>query len=84
MTISLKKHHAEWITEQVRAGRYASDIEAIEDAIAGKIEADEIERLRARLANSIAQVERGEVVKADDAFFERLRERIDQVGRGKG
>ena len=32
MNIPLKKYQADWIAEQVRIGRYASEIEAIEDA----------------------------------------------------
>lgn len=76
MNIPLKKQHADWIAEQVRAGRYASELEAIEDALAARIEEDEIERLRARLEESIAQVDRGEVIAADDAYFEEKRRMI--------
>ena len=35
MNIPLKKPYADWIAEQVSAGRYASEIEAVEDALAG-------------------------------------------------
>jgi Arc/MetJ-type ribon-helix-helix transcriptional regulator len=76
MNIPLKKRYVDWIAEQVRAGRYTSEIEAIEEAVADKIENDEYERLRARIAESERQIERGEFVRADDAFFERKRRLI--------
>ena len=76
MNIPLKKQHADWIAEQVRRGRYASELEAIEDALAARIEEDEIERLRARLEESIAQVDRDEVISADDAYFDEKRRMI--------
>jgi Arc/MetJ-type ribon-helix-helix transcriptional regulator len=88
MNIPLKKHQADWIAEQMRIGRYASEIEAIEDARAAKIAQDQAawaadgEALRERMQESLAQIERGEVVAADDAFFERLRERVRKVARG--
>lgn len=76
MNIPLKKQHADWIAAQVSAGRYASELEAIEDALATKIEEDEIRGLRARLKESIAQADRGETVLADDAFWESKRRMI--------
>jgi putative addiction module CopG family antidote len=76
MNIPLKKQYADWIAGQISSGRYASEIEAVEDAIAAKIEDEEIERLRARLKESIAQADRGETVVADEAFFERKKQRI--------
>lgn len=88
MTIPLKKHQADWIAEQVRVGRYASEIEAIEDALADKIAKDKAaweadgEVLRERMRVSMGQIERGEVEEADDAFFERLRERVRKVASG--
>jgi Arc/MetJ-type ribon-helix-helix transcriptional regulator len=88
MNIPLKKHHADWTAEQVRIGRYASEIEAIEDALAAKIEEDKAaweadgDVLRERLRESMAQIERGEVVVADDAFFDRLRKRVRKVANG--
>ena len=76
MNIPLKKRYADWIAEQVSAGRYASEIEAIEDAVAEKIENEDYERLRERLRESERQIERGEYVVADDAFFERKKRMI--------
>ncbi len=76
MNIQIKKRYADWIAEQISAGRYASEIEAVEDAIAAKIAEEDVERLRARLRESIAQADRGETVVADEAFFERKKQRI--------
>jgi putative addiction module CopG family antidote len=79
VTIALKKQFKDWIAGQVSSGRYASELEAIEDALAAKIEEEEVARLRARLKESMAQAERGETVPANEAFFERLYARIDEI-----
>ena len=76
MNIPLKKRYQDWIAGQVSAGRYASEIEAIEEAIAEKMENDEAERLWERIQESEAQIERGEYVVADEAFFESKRQLI--------
>ena len=78
MNIQLKKRYADWIAEQISAGRYATEAEAVEDALAKQIEEAEIERLRARLKESIAQADRGETVVADEAFFDELRARVER------
>ena len=83
MNIPLKKRYLDWIAEQVNAGRYASEIEAIEDALAAKIEEDEIARLRERLKESIAQADRGELAPADEVF-QRLYDRIDRIAAERG
>ena len=83
MNIPLKNRYADWIAEQVDAGRNASEIEGIEDAVAEKIENEEYERLRERIRESERQIERGEYVVADDAYFERLKERIRQVAASR-
>jgi len=83
MNIPLKKRYLDWIAEQVNAGRYASEIEAIEDALAAKIEEDEIARLRERLKESIAQADRGELAPADEVF-QRLCDRIDRIAAERG
>ncbi len=87
MNIPLKKHHADWIAEQISAGRYESEAEAVEDALAAKFREDEAawkadgEYLRQRLLESERQIERGEFVVADDAFFESLHEYVREVAR---
>ncbi len=90
MNIPLKKPYADWISQQVTSGRYASEAEAVEDAIAAKMKADnkswqdDGETLRARVRESERQAERGEVIAADDASFDMLRERISTVvSKGK-
>ncbi|MGN6470545.1 MAG: ribbon-helix-helix domain-containing protein [Rhizobiaceae bacterium] len=76
MNIPLKKRYQDWIAEQVSAGRYSSEIEAIEEALREQMERDEANRLWERIQESERQIERGEYVVADDAFFERKRQMI--------
>jgi len=82
MNIPLKKRYADWIAEQVSAGRYASEIEAIEDALAAKIKADDAawkadgEFLRERLRESEDDIRHGRTVVADDTYFERKKQMI--------
>ena len=76
MNIPLKKRYADWIAEQVSAGRYASEIEAIEDAVAEKIRTDEAAYFRERLRKSEEDIRHGRTIVADDAFFERKRQMI--------
>lgn len=84
MNIQLKKRYADWIAEQINAGRYASEAEAVEDALAAKIAEEEIQRLRTRLKESIAQADRGETVVADEAFFDELRARVERTAAKGG
>jgi len=84
MTIPLKKHQADWIAEQVRIGRYASEIEAIEDALADKIADEEDSRLlREKLRRSEEDIAAGRLVSADEVF-DRLRKRIDAIAAKGG
>lgn len=76
MNIPLKKRYADWIAEQVSAGRYASEIEAIEDAVAEKIRADEAAYFRERLRKSDEDIREGRTIVADDAYFERKKQMI--------
>ncbi len=85
MNIPLKKHQAEWIADQVSSGRYGSELEAIEDAIAAKMREDEAQwletrdTLRDRLSQAEDDLEHGRVVVADDAFWDDIHGRIDRV-----
>lgn len=79
MNIPLKKRYQDWIAEQVSAGRYSSEIEAIEEAIAEKMKVDEVEYFRNRLRLSEEDIKAGRVVVADDAFFESKRQRIREL-----
>lgn len=83
MNVPLKKHHADWIAEQISAGRYATELEAIEDAITAKIDNDEIARLQEKLRRSDEDIAAGRVVLADDAFWQRLHDRIDAIEAAK-
>jgi putative addiction module CopG family antidote len=76
MNIPLKKRYQDWIAEQVSAGRYSSEIEAIEEALREQMEREEADRLWERIQESERQIERGQYVVADDAFFESKRQMI--------
>lgn len=88
MNVPLKKHHADWIAEQISAGRYATELEAIEDAIAAKMREDDAawqadgEKLREKLRRGEDDIRNGRTVVADDAFFDRLRDRIRAIENG--
>lgn len=73
MNIRLNKRYAEWIAEQVSTGRYASELEAVEEAIAAKMAVDEAEHFRDRRRQAEDDIREGRTVAADDAFFERKR-----------
>lgn len=89
MNIPLKKHQAEWVAEQISAGRYASELEAIEDAIASKIRKDEAawvadgEKLRERLERSLKDMREGRVIVTDDAFWRDKYALIDRIAADK-
>lgn len=83
MNIQLKKRYADWIAEQISAGRYASEIEAVEDAIAAKIEEEEAAYFRERRRMAEEDIKAGRTIAADDAYFDRLRARISEVARRK-
>ena len=57
MNIPLKKHQAEWIAEQVRTGRYASEIEAIEDALREGVPCDEVAAAHGLPDDQVAEVD---------------------------
>lgn len=79
MNIPLKKHQAEWIAEQVRIGRYASEIEAIEDALAAKIaDEEDVRLLGEKLRRSEEDIAAGRVASSDEVF-DRLHKMIDTV-----
>jgi Arc/MetJ-type ribon-helix-helix transcriptional regulator len=84
MNIPLKKHQADWIAEQVRIGRYASEIEAIEDAVAAKIaDEEDVRLLREKLRRSEEDIAAGRVVSSEEVF-ESLRRRIEALAAKGG
>lgn len=82
MNIPLKKHQAEWIAEQVSSGRYETELEAIEDAIAARMREDDAEwqatreRLQERIRQAEDDIRNGRTILADDAYFESKRQMI--------
>jgi putative addiction module CopG family antidote len=76
MTLSLNKQFQDFIDAEIAAGRYASETEVVEDALRELMERTDTNRLRRRLLESERQIERGEFVIADDAFFESKRQMI--------
>ena len=84
MNIPLKKRYQDWIAEQVNAGRYSSEIEAIEEALREQMERDEAKYFRERRRRAEEDIEAGRVVVADDAFFESLRARVREIAKNSG
>jgi Arc/MetJ-type ribon-helix-helix transcriptional regulator len=82
MNIPLKKHQADWIAEQVSSGRYQTELEAIEDAIAAMMREDDAdwkatrEKLLERIRTAQEDIRNGRTILADDAFFESKRQMI--------
>jgi len=85
MNIYLGKHFEEFIRKQVESGRYANASEVVREALR-LYEDNEIklERLRAKIAEGMASIERGDVIEIDnlDAYFDdlvrRVTERVEQ------
>jgi putative addiction module CopG family antidote len=91
MRITLDPSLAKFITDQVKAGRYASTTDALNSAVA-RLQTDVelskagIERLRAELDPAIAEADRGEFVEftAEDVIAERRAARGSRSRRAKG
>ena len=85
MTTILPPDVAKILASHVAAGSFASTDEALR-AAANLLEQDaekrkKIEALRAMLQVGIDQADRGEMVDADEAFDEILRELDEKIGR---
>ena len=85
MTTILPPDVAKILASHVAAGSFASTDEALR-AAANLLEQDaekrkKIEALRAMLQVGIDQADRGEMVDADEAFDEILRELDEEIGR---
>lgn len=76
MNVPLTKEMEDYVADQVRSGRYENARDVVEDALRKKIAEDEGEHLLQRIARSEAQIDRGEYVVADEAYFEAKRQRI--------
>jgi Arc/MetJ-type ribon-helix-helix transcriptional regulator len=69
MTIQLSAEHQKWLMEQVAQGRFATLDEAVAEAIeAFRIEEDDDDWVRARLAEGEAQIARGETIPVEVVF----------------
>ena len=86
MNIYLGKHFEEFIRKQVESGRYANASEVVREALRFH-EINEIkrERLRAKLAEADADLERGDVIEVTDvrAFIEEIRDRAIERAAAK-
>jgi antitoxin ParD1/3/4 len=78
MNIYLGKHFEEMIREKVASGRYANASEVVREALRlYEIDEEKLTRLRAKIAESDAQFERGEGIVVTDlrAFFDEIKRR---------
>ena len=67
MNIYLGKHFEEFIRKQVESGRYANASEVVREAL--RLYEDnevKLERLRAKIAEGMASIERGDVIEIED------------------
>jgi Arc/MetJ-type ribon-helix-helix transcriptional regulator len=74
MDVPLKPELAEFVAEQVRAGRYPSEVDVIEAAVArlmldAPVSEDELDaETLAAIDEADAQIDRGEGMDVDEAF----------------
>lgn len=76
MNIRLAKRYADWVAEQVNSGRYASELEVVEHAIADKMAEDERDHFLERRRRAEEDTIQGRTVPASEAFFESKRRQI--------
>ena len=79
MNIYLGKHFEELIRKQVETGRYANASEVVREALRQyEVNEDNLARLRARIDDGLASLERGEGIDITDldTYFENLKGRI--------
>jgi len=79
MNIYLGKHFEEFIRKQVESGRYANASEVVREALRLYEDNDvKLERLRAKIAEAEASLDRGEGIEITDldAYFEDLMQRV--------
>ena len=76
MNVSLAPELEQFVTEQVKSGKYRSSAEVISEALKSKIQETEQLAFQQRLTASRQQAQEGKVVEADSAFFEGKRQRI--------
>ena len=79
MNISLTKELEEFVAAQLKTGHYGSASEVIREALRTQIKEQRRALLNERIAKSDGQIARGETIPVDDAFFDRLKQRIREV-----
>lgn len=89
MDLTLAPDLEAYVAEQVKSGAFPSASDVVADALRRKMREDDVADLREKLRRSEGDLEAGRTVVADEAFFDRLRERVrtsaaraDGDGRG--
>ena len=83
MNVSLTKELEDYVAAQVKTGHYGSASEVIREALRMKIKEERRALLSERIEKSEGQIARGEVIVADEAFYESKKKMIrDRYMRG--
>ena len=83
MNVSLTKELEDYVAAQVKTGHYGSASEVIREALRMKIKEERRVLLSERIEKSEGQIARGEVIVADEAFYESKKKMIrDRYMRG--
>jgi antitoxin ParD1/3/4 len=83
MNISLTKELEDYVAAQLKTGHYGSASEVIREALRIKIKQERRALLNERIEQSEGQIARGEVIVADEAYFEGKKKMIhDRYMRG--
>ncbi|NKC12714.1 MAG: hypothetical protein GKR94_11080 [Gammaproteobacteria bacterium] len=77
MNISLPKDLEDYVARQMQTGHYASVSEVIREALRNQIKLSASRQLDERLALGRQQVETGQVTVADEAYFDKAREYVE-------
>jgi antitoxin ParD1/3/4 len=83
MNVSLTNELEEYVSTQVKSGLYNSASEVIQEALRNQIKKTMTGQLNKRLSVSRKQVENGQVLLADNNYFESKRERVRQKDESK-
>ena len=78
MNVTLTRDMEEYVTSQVKSGKFSSPSEVVGNALKSQIEQSMMETFEARLERGEEQIRRGEFVLADNDFYERKKEMIRQ------
>jgi antitoxin ParD1/3/4 len=79
MNISLTKELEDYVAAQLKTGHYGSASEVIREALRTQIKEQRRALLNERIEKNEGQIARGEVMPVDDAFYEKLRNKISDV-----